>query len=626
MKKLHYAISLCLLLSSVTSMAQYVMKDADRQYESFKYARAISLYEQAYSKKASLHAAERLGDCHRFNNNYAEAERWYAIAIGMPGSRTENMLFYAHALQNNSKYTEARAQYEQYALADKSVTAEQKNVWLASCDSAISWMKTPDPLQIDNYRSLNSGKSDWSAVPYIGGVVFTSDRFIDRAHQEKKQRPFLRFDTRNLPDPLQNGWTGNDYLHLFVKPGNGDSVRLFPLKTGSDYHMGSASFTKDGKEVFFTLTRNPGRGRRSGSTSATVHVEIYSSRQDASGKWSEPLPFTHNNVNTYSVGDPFITGDGIALYFASNMPGGTGGTDLYVCYRTATGEWGPPLNLKAVNTPGNERSPALTKDNILYFASDGRIGMGGLDLYRVVLDNTGKSNGAIRNMRYPLNSPQDDFALGLAETGIAYLSSNRGGGAGSDDIYAIAALLKEDTSTVDISIAMQTPDTAAGVPAGTVGDLTVPAVPTTGETPATTAIANDRPTAAADNTPQTASPAAQDTDLPDIYFDFNTSEIRPDAQLLLDRLAGILAAQPESALEVGSHTDSRGADALNLALSQRRAASVVAYLVSKGLDRKRIIATGYGETKLRNKCANGVSCSEDAHKKNRRTEFRLVKI
>ena len=609
MKKIHYALSLCLLFSSVNSMAQYVMKEADKQYEVFKYAEAISLYEQAYNKKATLHAAERLGDCYRLNNNYGEAEHWYAIATGMPGSKPENLLFYAKALQNNSKYAEAKTQYQKFAAADKTIAKEQKDVWIASCDSAITWMKSPVPLKIDNYKQLNSAKSDWSAVPYQGGLVFTSDRFIDKTHQPKKRSAFLHFDTRNAPDPLLNGWTGNDYLHLFIKPASEDSVQLFPLKTGTNYHVGSASFTKDGKEVYFTLTRIPGKGSGAKGKALTVNIEIYSSRQDASGNWSAPLAFTHNNVTAYSVGDPFITEDGMVLYFSSNMPGGVGGTDLYVCYRTAAGEWGPPLNLKSINTSGNERSPALTKNNILYFASDGRIGMGGLDIFRVALDNTGKANGTIRNMGYPFNSPQDDFAFGLTEAGIAYLSSNREGGVGSDDIYAIAALPDENVPVVAKN------DTIRQVPIAEVDSSTVPPV---GIDPNTVAVVTtpDKPK------DSISSPAA---DLPNIYFDFNKADIRADAQLVLDRVVKLLADSPGSVVEVGSHTDSRGSDQFNLLLSQRRAVSVTNYLVTKGVEKARVKAKGYGETKLLNKCSNGVECSEEEHKVNRRTEFKIVK-
>ncbi|TWV98702.1 OmpA family protein [Chitinophaga pinensis] len=611
MKTIHYAIGLSFLLTAVSAKAQYIIKAADKAYDNYKYAEATELYEKAYNKKASLHAAERLADCYRFNNNYPEAERWYAVATGMSGSKAENTYYYARALQNNSKYPEARAQYEKYAAAATTVSPELSRTWIASCDSAISWMQSPDRLKIDNYKALNSGKSDWSAVPYMGGVVFTSDRFAGGAHQPKKRHFFLRFDTRVKPDPLLNGWTGNDYLHLFLKPANGDSIAMFPLQTGTGYHVGAASFTKDGKEMFFTLTRIPGRGDRAKGKAATVNVEIYSSRQDASGKWSAPVAFTHNNVNAYSVGDPFITSDGMTLYFASNMPGGAGGTDLYMCYRTASGEWGPPSNLKTINTAGNERSPAIIKGDILYFASDGRIGMGGLDIYRVKLHKmlSGQMTGTIRNMRYPLNSPQDDFAFGLTDEGIAYLSSNREGGSGSDDIYAVAYLPEEE-------IPAHVPETPVK------DDAPQKVTADAADTIATPPVAIQQPDPAPVTTPSADSVKAG---LLDIYFDFGKAAVNPAAAKVLDGLVKIIQENPDKLVELSAHTDARGNDAFNLTLSQQRATSVMNYLISKGVAKNRISAKGYGETKLLNRCGNGVNCSEEEHKLNRRTEFRLIK-
>jgi len=617
MKKLHFAISLCLLLTAATSKAQYIIREADRQYESFKYAEAIGLYEQAYNKKASLHAAERLGDCYRFNNSYAEAEKWYAIAIAMPGSKAENTLYYAKALQNNSKYAEARTQYENYANADKSVSPEQKGVWLASCDSAISWLKSPKPFEIENFSSLNSGKSEWNAVPYAGGIVFTSDRFINKAHQTNKHRFPLHFDTRTVPDPMLNGWTGNDYLHLFLKPANGDSISTFPLKTGTNYHVGSASFTKDGKEMFFTMTRIP--GKRAKGKATTVNVEIYSSRQDASGKWSDPMPFTHNNASAYSVGDPFITEDGMALYFASNMPGGKGGSDLYICYRTAAGEWGPPLNMEAINTAGNDRSPVLTNNNVLYFASDGRIGMGGLDIYRVTLDKTGKSASQVRNLRYPVNSPQDDFAFWLLEPRKAYLSSNRSGGLGSDDIYLLGAALNDEETPAPVAV-------EEPVKVDTIDNVAITKPSEGGIEPPVSHVENPIPQkdTAVTTHPHPMKPYIAYPNLPVIYFDFGKAEFGHEVEESLNQIIRLLADNPDMVIEIGAHTDSRGNAAFNQALSQKRAVSVMNYLVRKGVEKSRVIAKGYGETKLLNKCADGVVCTEEEHKANRRTEFKVM--
>ena len=166
----------CLFAFQIEAKAQYVIKDADKQYELYNYAKAVDLYEQAYKKKETLHAAERLATAYANMNDYKQAESWYAIALKMAGSKPENTLGYAKALQSNSKYSEAKVQYLTYIDQKKDVTDRQKEVWLSSCDSALKWMKNPKKVELINEKALNSGQSDWGATTYQGGVVFTSDR------------------------------------------------------------------------------------------------------------------------------------------------------------------------------------------------------------------------------------------------------------------------------------------------------------------------------------------------------------------------------------------------------------------------------------------------------------------
>lgn len=646
MKRLRYALCLCMLLSSFNSVAQYILNEADKQYENYKYAQAIDLYEQAYKKKATLHAAERLADCYRFNNNYKQAESWYAIAVAMPGSKPENILHYAVALQNNSKYAEAKTQYINYAAADKNITAAQKDIWTASCDSAMQWMLHPEQIQIDNYKVLNSIQSDWGAVSYLDGAVFTSDRFTGSpAKVLKRQQKLLEFDKRIDPDASLYGWTGNNYLHLFFKPGAADSVQLFPLNTGTDYHVGPVTFTKDNKEMYFSLTRVPRKMRRAKGQPTTINIEIYSSKKDAAGNWSAPIPFQFNNVNRYSVSDPFISPDGNTLYFSSNMPGGKGGSDIYVSFKTAPGAWSDPLNLEDINTAGNERSPAFDNNNVLYFSSDGHIGMGGLDVYRVAR-NAGKNAGIIKNMGYPFNSPQDDFSFNPRDTAVSYLSSNREGGTGSDDIYKLYPRVVPPTS-VGITVyddSTKQPLTNTIVSIVKEGS---PAIRTQTDENGKVQLGLDKDTSykivvekSDYHVNEVAVPKAdtgktavgltkiimnKEIPLENIYFDFDNATIRPDAHVALDHLVKLMKTDATIWIDLGSHTDSRGNDAYNLKLSQRRAASVVAYLVAKGINKNRVNAIGYGETVLLNKCANGVTCTDAEHQVNRRTEFKIVK-
>lgn len=639
----------CLFAFSFSASAQYALKDADKQYELFNYSKAIDLYEQAYKKKETLHAAERLASAYALVYNYKQAESWYAIASKMPGSNPENILGYAKALQNNSKFSEAKVQYLNYIDKNKKVPEKQQAVWTASCDSALNWIKNPKKIELINQKALNSTQSDWGAVNYQGGVVFTSDR-SNSGLASQESRPFLRFDGSKEPDKKIYGWTGNGYLKLYIKPSPSDSLQLFPIKAGTRYHVGSASFTADGKTMYFTLTRIPNDLEKVKNKPSTVNVEIYSSTKNADGVWGEPVSFAYNNVNNYSVGDPFITTDGNSLYFASNMPGGLGGTDIYVCLKTDAGAWGKPANLKDVNTEGNDRSPVFDEKDNFYFSSDGRVGMGGLDVYQALREHN--TIGKIENMGYPFNSPQDDFGFSLNEKGgIVYLSSNREGGLGSDDIYTIdqkmilafkleGRVFDKDSkqpiagalvtlAKVNGSILKTETDNNGGYKFNLTreSEYNVSAEKTN--------YRSDVENLATINL-TTSSVLTQDLylesvvinkaiRLENIYYDFDKWNIRPDASVELDKLVKIMIDNPTIWIEIGSHTDSRGKDSYNLSLSQKRAESAVQYIISRGIDKNRIAAKGYGETKLLNKCANGVDCTDEAHQLNRRTEFKIVK-
>lgn len=639
----------CLFAVQIDAKAQYVLKDADKQYELYNYAKAVDLYEQAYKKKESLHAAERLAAAYAYMNDYKQAESWYAIASKMSGSKPENILGYAKALQSNSKYSEAKVQYQAYIDQKKDVTERQKDVWLSSCDSAVKWMKNPKKVELINEKALNSTQSDWGATTYQGGVVFTSDR-TNTGFESKESSPFLKFDGAKTPDKKIYGWTGNGYLKLYIKPSPKDSLALFPIKTGTKYHVGSATFTADGNTMYFTMTPIPDDLEKVKNKPSTVNVEIYSSTKGADGKWGEPVAFPYNDVNKFSVGDPFISTSGTSLYFASNMPGGKGGTDIYVSLKTDAGEWGKPINLEEINTAGNERSPVFDANNNLFFASDGYVGMGGLDVFRALRDGAGI--GKIENMGYPFNSPQDDFGFSLNEKGgIAYLSSNRNNGLGNDDIYSIDQKMiiafKLEGTVFDKKTNQPIPNalvTLAKVNGGTVkteadedGNYQFNLAAETeynviGEK---TNYRSDSENLATIGL-KTSEVLKQDLHLEpveinkairleNIYYDFDKWNIRPDAAVELDKLVKIMLDNPTIWIELGSHTDSRGKDAYNLSLSQKRAESAVQYIISRGVNKNRITAKGYGETQLLNKCANNVQCSDAEHQLNRRTEFKIVK-
>ena len=649
MKRLLLLVLLLGLCGPVT--AQYIIKEADAKYDLFDYHKAIDLYEQAYRKKRTLHAAERLAHCYSFLKNYKETESWYAIATGLAGSAPENMLYYAEALQNNGKYNEAKATYIKYASLNARVTPEQKNRWVSGCDSALVWMKTPRHVLITNVNQVNTSKSDWGAVAYGEDLVFASDRIdMPRNNSTKQDRPFLKFDIGETPSRDIYAWTGNAYTNLYLQRHKEGDVNYFPATIKTDYHIGPASFTADGKEMYFMMTRIPSRSVfDKKAVLRTINVEIYSCRKDDSGQWGVPMAFKYNQVAVYSVGDPCISKDGKTVYFVSNMPGGKGGTDIYYCKRNATGEWDNPVNLSDLNTEGNERTPSFDSADNFYFSSDGLIGMGGLDIYKSAIVD-GVFSKAI-NKGYPLNSPQDDFAYNFDGLVTGYFASNRPEGHGSDDIYRFSdqrkvlyklegvayeknnhqplpnvlisfqrfegTSLKIQTDTngrfnFDVDSGFQY--TLRGEKAGFRSDT---ANISTENFNANTLLRKDLELEKIT--------LNQEIVFKNIYYDFNKWDIRPDAALELDKLMMVLQNNPTMWIDIGSHTDSRGSEQYNLWLSQKRADAVVQYLLKRGVNKNRLDAKGFGETMLINKCSKGIKCTEAEQQLNRRTTFTILK-
>lgn len=631
--------------------AQYVLNEADVQYELYNYDKAINLYEQAYKKKATLHAAERLGKCYTSQKKYIQAESWYAITANISGSPALNTLYYAEALRSNSKYGEAIVQYKKYTELDKNVSLVLQTNFLASCDSAITWMRNPLAVSLANEKRLNSPESDFAAVQQHGVVVFTSDRGIAARLKNETKRSFLKLDGTKFPDRNIYGWTGNHYLRLYTTNQN-DSIGLFPVNAGTDYHVGTASFSADGNEMYFTLTKIADdldyvKVKNISGKLGTVNVGIYSCKKDTAGLWESPKAFAYN-LKYASFGDPFVTADGNSLYFSSDMPGGKGGTDLYVSQKTDAGHWGIPINLQEINTEGNERSPFFDGRNHFYFSTDGRTGMGGLDIFCAKLLG-GKITDPV-NLRYPFNSPQDDFAYSVHGTS-GFLSSNRLGGVGDDDIYSfsfrkelafklIGQVLDRDTH-IPLASAMitLTGNNGNSLKVETDADGTFSFKLDRDEdyrlTGNKTSYLSDTGILSTRNLEVSAIlhknlylmkiELEKVIRLENIYYDFDQAEIRTDAKPELDKLVKLMQDNPSIWIELGSHTDSRGNDAYNLDLSQRRANSALQYMIKHGIDQNRIEARGYGESKPVNQCINGIKCSETDYQLNRRTEFKIVK-
>lgn len=650
MKKIKYIYLAFLLVLAQVSKAQYVLNQADKQFELYQYAKAKILYEQAFKKKQTLYTAKQLAITSEKNKEYKETEKWYAKALTFPGAETALMLAYAKALQSNSKYVEAKAAYQQYIQMAGNVPKADQDLWLKSCDSAQLWMASPKKMNIENIAAVNTGFTEYGAIKYKEGVVFVSDRTLPDNGQKGK-KGILRIDKGNYPDRNYYSWTGENYLKLLYANKN-DEIATFSIGAENNYHIGTPTFSKDGKEAFFTITR-VAKDLAFDKTKlriGTVKLEIYHTYLQDDGTWGKPVAFPYNNINDYSVGDPFLSEDGKTLYFVSDMQGGTGGLDIYKTIRNNDGSWSKPENMQALNTPGDERTPYFLSENVLYFSTNGRIGMGDLDIYKAV-----NQNGIwhVQNLGYPYNSPQDDFAFSiekLAKGWSGYLSSNRMNGKGSDDIYKfsedivppipkniyVQGTIYDQRTNKPLANAQVTMKGANGsnenmITDGTGGYKFPLQVNNNYHLKAQKTLFNEKDTSFAATDQNVYKDfylgmisAGKSFEIRYIYYDFDKDKIRPDAALELNKLAVILKEYPEVKVELGSHTDSRGPDIYNLDLSQRRARSAVNYILSKGINKERITAKGYGETQLVNRCVNGAKCSAQEHQLNRRTEIKIV--
>ena len=382
---------------------------------------------------------------------------------------------------------------------------------------------------------------------------------------------------------------------------------------------------------------------------------IYSAEY-VNGRWTNVKASNLNNPN-YIVYHPSISKDGKKLYFASDMNGGFGGTDIYVSDVNADGSFGTPQNVgPIVNTEGNEAFPFIhQEEDALYFSSDGHVGFGLMDVFASVKDENGAIVNVI-NLGEPINSKKDDFAYYLSDDGFkGYISSNRKGGVGGDDIYAFTRIPPLTLKGRIVDAVNGEPVAAAKVVLKRKNGEEITYFITDANGSYEHIIDRDENFVLTgtkdkyqDITKEFSSFGLEKekeivvdlnialapiedvvilADLETIYFDLDKSNIRPDAALELDKVVALMTKYPEMVIRLESHTDSRADDQYNMNLSNRRAKSTYEYIISKGIETARITKyEGFGETQLVNKCSNGVKCSEAEHQLNRRTEFIIIKM
>ena len=613
------------------------MSKADKKFAQGEYEPAIALYKADVAKgKGAAMANYRIGEAYRLSNRIEQAEEYYKAALDGNVRNADIGYRYAEALEANGKVDEAAAQFANYASTGGNralaamAEADSRNAAASKTVMARGQRYTVAPITAINTADVEYGAA---MMPETNELVFASGR-----------------DGKTY---LGNGEKFQDlYAIKFDDAGTmtGGTPRKLegPFNT-DDKHEASATYTPDGKTMVFARSND---GKKKGLLSVDLWISY-----NKGGAWSEPVLA---NINDRTADDfsPVFAPDGTTLYFASGRRGGMGGNDLYKATLGPNGRFSPAENLgEGINSVGNDNFPGVAPDGTLYFSSDGHPGYGKLDVFMV-------KNGKPENLGADVNSTGDDFAPMPVSATMGVFSSNRAGGPGSDDLYlykkneqkqvtfyADGMVQERDTRTGATTPLAGVPVTITGsngqrmsVTTGAdgkfsakldsvtnytfiaekSGDFTArAALSTAGRKPAQSELPNQMNDIQLPVT-LTLNKIVKNLaiEVKDILYDYDKSAIRPDAAIRLDTLVQTLMDNPKISIELSSHTDSRGKDAYNLALSQRRAQSAVDYIISKGIDRQRITAKGYGETRPKIKNAK----TEAEYQKNRRTEFKVTNI
>ncbi|HEY4652571.1 MAG TPA: OmpA family protein [Pontibacter sp.] len=654
-----WLIVLCLLLPIAPAVKAQDTQKADKHFNDFEFSLALEEYKAVLEQgEPTLPVVQRIADIYRILNNSQDAEFWYAQVINFSGADPANYFLYAESAKRNGNYAKAKQLFLLYSEKVPGQAILGKRL-AASCDTAIKWMRNPRPYSISQAKTLNSEGAEFSPYKTKDGVYFASDRLRKNSKQQV----------------IRYAWTGNGYIQMYYAPAKTDTTwgtpEALPSSINTSYHNGPGVFLDKDQTLYFTRTRvvrrevtknNPDPTSWFKGTEGGTHINrlgIYTSVKK-NGKWKKAKAFKYNKTEQYSIGHPAITPDGSTLYFVSDMPGGYGETDIYYSERQADGQWGPPVNAGSkVNTPGRESFPTLAPDGTLYFSSDGHLGMGGLDLFKAV--GTPKAWTGVENLKYPLNTSHDDFGMAMDPSGkTGLLSSGRLGQDGLDDIF----LYKENRipctvtgKTIEFVADPQNRGKKRETPVGNVrlvisevgsdarpievlsnadGTFFIPVYggaryTIRGSKPSylTQTIAVSPDCRSTTDSVKVEMVFNRDTPnrpivLENIYYDLDKADINPVAAKELDKLVQTLKDNPHIYIELSSHTDSRNSHRYNELLSELRAKAAVDYLVAHGIERHRLVAKGYGETQLLNKCADGVQCPEEMHQENRRTEFKIL--
>ena len=642
-------ILLYITIISVFSFNSYAQKSqvaaADKNYENFAYIDAIKTYERVAEKGyKSVDMFQKLGNSYYFNGALDKAAKWYDKLFAMaPDQESEYLYRYAQTLKavgHTKKANEMLEKFHQKAGNDKRGNLFDNN------KNYLDVIKANSGRYNVEDAGINSKYSDYGSAFFMNKLVFTSARDTGSLMQRKHK------------------WTNQHFTNLYVSdlgqemtPGKVDK---FSEKVKSRFHESSAIFSKDGKTMYFT--RNNFLNGKIGKDGKDVTlIKIYKASFE-NNDWTKitELPF---DSDSYSTAHPALSPDEKTLYFASDMPGTIGQSDIFKVKINENGSFGTPENLgREINTEGKETFPFITDENELYFASDGHPGLGGLDIFTSKLNADG-TFGEIQNVGDGVNSPMDDFAFLIdTKSRRGFVSSNRGGGKGYDDIYKFLETRRvicvqelygivTDLNTGEIlpdskislfdsefNLINSTETDSSGnytlaVECGKTYNVRASKIDyTTKEQKITIPMVNEGRTNLPFALEKEACKVAVGDDLGKcfgikmIYFDLDKYNIRIEAALDLEKILDVLNQNPTMKLDIRSHTDSRASHKYNEVLSGNRAKSTIKWLLKNGIAPDRLTGRGYGETQLVNQCSDDVKCTEVEHQFNRRSEFIITAL
>ena len=643
MRLLTFSVALLSSTSLLFAQPEKELEKANEMYKNFSYVDAIKIYERIAQKGfVNQEMLQSLGNAYYYNAEYKKALPWYEQLFqeGKYKVKPEYYYRYAQTLKSVGDYTQAdkmMAKFVELTNANDTRAA----LFEENKDYQTVIKNNSGRFQLNN-ASINTENSEYGTALYGDKIVFAGATDARKAKHGVSQ------------------WTGESFYDLYEaehfdqKLGN---RKPFSSSVNTQFNESTPVFTKDGNTMYFTRNNYVNK-KLSSDIENTILLKILRATKDKNGNWGDivEVPF---NSDQYNVAHPALSPDEKYLYFASDMPGSFGNSDIFRVEILGDNQYGTPENLgNIINTAGRESFPYISKDNVLYYSSDGIPGLGGLDIFAVKFNADGSTSKPV-NIGMPGNSADDDFCFVFnSDSKIGFLTSNRPGGKGKDDIYSfhedkpllfscqknIKGIVKDAKTKAIIANAkvilsdkvMKEVSTDQSKTDGTFtfekvncndshyylrGEKekyeTAEVNVTVGKDEVVYEILlNPRQVAV-----EKGMDLAKVFEIKEIKFDYNKANIRPDATVELTKIVEVMREYPKMKIDIRSHTDSRGADSYNLKLSDRRAKATLEWIVKQGIDRKRLKAKGYGETRLVNGCSNGVPCSEEEHQENRRSEF-----